>query len=214
MNQCGTFESNETGWTNVAVHVSVCIAHYRPPGGTDSHRLCWLLHLHLLPRHHTGHLCCLVVSILISSSFHRTVLMVHAAFLPLFSSVSTIRNQRYHIHANLSFAILVAEILLLISARFDPGTVGAVDTGRSGRCCCCCNVYWLMLSHQLPCKIMAILLHFFFLSAFSWMLVEGLHLYSMVVKVFGSEGSKHFYYYGIGWGESGWSQIILFVCLF
>lgn len=40
-------------------------------------------------------------------------------------SVSTIRNQRYHIHANLSFAILVAEILLLISARFDPGTVGS-----------------------------------------------------------------------------------------
>lgn len=49
---------------------------------------------------------------------------------------------------------------------------------------------------------MAILLHFFFLSAFAWMLVEGLHLYSMVIKVFGSEGSKHFYYYGIGWGRS------------
>ncbi|KAM8866595.1 adhesion G-protein coupled receptor D1 isoform 3-T3 [Synchiropus picturatus] len=91
------------------------------------------------------------------------------------SSVSTIRNQRYHIHANLSFAILVAEILLLISASFDPGT--------------------------LPCKVMAVLLHFFFLSAFAWMLVEGLHLYSMVVKVFGSEDSKHFYYYGIGWGS-------------
>ncbi|XP_053181396.1 adhesion G-protein coupled receptor D1 [Scomber japonicus] len=91
------------------------------------------------------------------------------------SSVSTIRNQRYHIHANLSFAILVAEILLLISARFSPGT--------------------------LPCKVMAVLLHFFFLSAFAWMLVEGLHLYSMVIKVFGSEGSKHFYYYGIGWGS-------------
>uniref|UniRef100_A0A3Q4H5P3 Adhesion G protein-coupled receptor D1 n=1 Tax=Neolamprologus brichardi TaxID=32507 RepID=A0A3Q4H5P3_NEOBR len=91
------------------------------------------------------------------------------------SSVSTIRNQRYHIHANLSFAILVAEILLLISARFDPGT--------------------------LPCKVMAVLLHFFFLSAFAWMLVEGLHLYSMVIKVFGSEDSKHFYYYGIGWGS-------------
>lgn len=42
--------------------------------------------------------------------------------------MSTIRNQRYHIHANLSFAILVAEILLLISARFDPGTVGTQFT--------------------------------------------------------------------------------------
>lgn len=54
---------------------------------------------------------------------------------------------------------------------------------------------------QLPCKIMAVLLHFFFLCAFAWMLVEGLHLYSMVIKVFGSEDSKHFYYYAIGWGE-------------
>ncbi|XP_015683976.1 adhesion G-protein coupled receptor D1-like, partial [Protobothrops mucrosquamatus] len=89
-------------------------------------------------------------------------------------SVSTIRNQRYHIHANLSFAVLVAQILLLISFQFDPGTV--------------------------PCKILAILLHFFFLSTFAWMLVEGFHLYSMVIKVFGSEENKLLYYYGIGWG--------------
>lgn len=61
---------------------------------------------------------------------------------------------------------------------------------------------------QLPCKVMAVLLHFFFLSAFAWMLVEGLHLYSMVVKVFGSEGSKHFYYYGIGWGRSTQQSLI------
>ncbi|XP_043924695.1 adhesion G-protein coupled receptor D1 isoform X2 [Protopterus annectens] len=105
------------------------------------------------------------------SIFCLTITLVTFAIL---SSVSTIRNQRYHIHANLSCAILVAQILLLISFRFDPGT--------------------------LPCKILAVLLHFFFLSAFAWMLVEGLHLYSMVIKVFGSEESKHLYYYGIGWG--------------
>ncbi|XP_063820721.1 adhesion G-protein coupled receptor D1 isoform X2 [Pseudophryne corroboree] len=107
------------------------------------------------------------------SIFCLAITLVTFAIL---SSVSTIRNQRYHIHANLSFAILVAQILLLVSFRFVPET--------------------------LPCKIIAILLHFFFLSAFAWMLVEGLHLYSMVIKVFGSEESKHFYYYGIGWGSS------------
>lgn len=48
--------------------------------------------------------------------------------------------------------------------------------------------------------MLAVLLHYFFLTAFAWMLVEGLHLYSMVIKVFGSEDSKHLYYYGIGWG--------------
>lgn len=43
--------------------------------------------------------------------------------LSALSSVSTIRNQRYHIHANLSFAVLVAQILLLVSFSFKPGTV-------------------------------------------------------------------------------------------
>uniref|UniRef100_S4RKG8 Adhesion G protein-coupled receptor D1 n=1 Tax=Petromyzon marinus TaxID=7757 RepID=S4RKG8_PETMA len=47
---------------------------------------------------------------------------------------------------------------------------------------------------------MSVLLHFLYLSAFAWMLVEGLHLYSMVVKVFGSEDSSQALYYGIGWG--------------
>lgn len=123
----------------------------------------------------TGHRVALSTIGYIGCSISIFCLAITLVTFAILSSVSTIRNQRYHIHANLSFAILVAEILLLISARFDPGT--------------------------LPCKVMAVLLHLFFLSAFAWMLVEGLHLYSMVVKVFGSEGSKHFYYYGIGWGS-------------
>uniref|UniRef100_A0A669B214 Adhesion G protein-coupled receptor D1 n=1 Tax=Oreochromis niloticus TaxID=8128 RepID=A0A669B214_ORENI len=123
----------------------------------------------------TGHKVALSTIGYVGCSISIFCLAITLVTFAVLSSVSTIRNQRYHIHANLSFAILVAEILLLISARFDPGT--------------------------LPCKVMAVLLHFFFLSAFAWMLVEGLHLYSMVIKVFGSEDSKHFYYYGIGWGS-------------
>lgn len=123
----------------------------------------------------TGHRVALSTIGYVGCSISIFCLAITLVTFAVLSSVSTIRNQRYHIHANLSFAIFVAEILLLISARFDPGT--------------------------LSCKVMAVLLHFFFLSAFAWMLVEGLHLYSMVVKVFGSEGSKHFYYYGIGWGS-------------
>lgn len=111
----------------------------------------------------------------VGCSLSIVCLAVTLVTFAILSSVSTMRNQRYHIHANLSFAILVAQILLLISFRFDTGT--------------------------LPCKVLAVLLHFFFLSAFAWMLVEGLHLYSMVIKVFGSEASKHIYYYGIGWGS-------------
>lgn len=40
-------------------------------------------------------------------------------------SVSTIRNQRYHIHANLSFAVLVAQVLLLVSFHLESGTVSS-----------------------------------------------------------------------------------------
>ena len=35
------------------------------------------------------------------------------------------------------------------------------------------------------------LLHYFFLSAFAWMLVEGLHLSKLEIKVFRSKDSKH-----------------------
>uniref|UniRef100_A0A4W3IZV1 Adhesion G protein-coupled receptor D1 n=1 Tax=Callorhinchus milii TaxID=7868 RepID=A0A4W3IZV1_CALMI len=122
-----------------------------------------------------GHQVALSAITYVGCSISIVCLCVTLITFAILSSVSTIRNQRYHIHGNLAFAILVAQLLLLVSFRFYPGT--------------------------LPCTTLAILLHFFFLSAFSWMLVEGLHLYSMVVKVFGSEESKHLCYYGIGWGD-------------
>lgn len=75
----------------------------------------------------TVHLLCSIYYLLLFTKYYIT-LMIYDIVLLLCSSVSTIRNQRYHIHANLSFAILVAEILLLISARFDPGTVGTQFT--------------------------------------------------------------------------------------
>ncbi|XP_068064421.1 adhesion G-protein coupled receptor D1 isoform X1 [Anomalospiza imberbis] len=86
----------------------------------------------------------------------------------------------------------------------DEGCVR--DSGDLNYSVCLCNhltnfaILMQVVPLKLPCKILAILLHFFFLSAFAWMLVEGFHLYSMVIKVFGSEESKHLYYYGIGWG--------------
>ncbi|XP_068594734.1 adhesion G-protein coupled receptor D1 [Brachionichthys hirsutus] len=167
------YSANEGIWSNEG-----CVR----SDGNESYSVCLCNHLtnfailmQVVPlKLTTGHRVALSTIGYVGCSISIFCLAITLVTFAVLSSVSTIRNQRYHIHANLSFAILVAEILLLISARFDPGT--------------------------LPCKVMAVLLHFFFLSAFAWMLVEGLHLYSMVVKVFGSEGSKHLYYYGVGWG--------------
>uniref|UniRef100_A0A8C2D959 Uncharacterized protein n=1 Tax=Cyprinus carpio TaxID=7962 RepID=A0A8C2D959_CYPCA len=49
------------------------------------------------------------------------------------------------------------------------------------------------------CGIVAGLLHFFFLSAFCWMLLEGVQLYRMVVMVFHTT-LKHLYMYLVGYG--------------
>ncbi|XP_054095120.1 adhesion G-protein coupled receptor D1 isoform X3 [Callithrix jacchus] len=128
-----------------------------------------------------GHQVALSSISYVGCSLSVLCLMATLVTFAVLSSVSTIRNQRYHIHANLSFAVLVAQVLLLISFQLEPGTT--------------------------PCRVMAVLLHYFFLSAFAWMLVEGLHLYSMVIKVFGSEDSKLRYYYGMGWGRFSSSDL-------
>ncbi|XP_072096887.1 adhesion G-protein coupled receptor D1 isoform X2 [Mobula birostris] len=151
--------------------------------GNASHSVCLCNHLtnfailmQVVPLElERGHQVALSAITYVGCSLSIVCLTITLVTFAVLSSVSTIRTQRYHIHANLSFSILAAQLLLLVSFRFAPDTY--------------------------PCKVLAILLHFFFLSAFSWMLVEGLHLYNMVIKVFGSEESKHFYYYGIGWGS-------------
>lgn len=52
---------------------------------------------------------------------------------------------------------------------------------------------------QIACPIFAGLLHFFFLAAFSWMCLEGIQLYLMLVEVFESEYSRKKYYYLCGY---------------
>uniref|UniRef100_A0A3P8R8P2 G-protein coupled receptors family 2 profile 2 domain-containing protein n=1 Tax=Astatotilapia calliptera TaxID=8154 RepID=A0A3P8R8P2_ASTCA len=53
---------------------------------------------------------------------------------------------------------------------------------------------------KVACTLVAALLHLFFMAAFSWMLVEGLLLWSKVVAVNLSEEQHMKYYYLIGWG--------------
>uniref|UniRef100_A0A3P8RXQ4 G-protein coupled receptors family 2 profile 2 domain-containing protein n=1 Tax=Amphiprion percula TaxID=161767 RepID=A0A3P8RXQ4_AMPPE len=57
---------------------------------------------------------------------------------------------------------------------------------------------WVCL--KVACTLVAALLHLFFMAAFSWMLVEGLLLWSKVVAVNLNEDQHMKYYYLIGWG--------------
>ncbi|RXM28338.1 Kinesin-like protein KIF14 [Acipenser ruthenus] len=60
--------------------------------------------------------------------------------------------------------------------------------------------YTLSHAELVACTAVAALLHLFFMAAFTWMLVEGLLLWSKVVTVNLSEERRMKYYYLIGWG--------------
>jgi len=78
---------------------------------------------------------------------------------------------------NLVIAILLAQVLFLVAAfGVRPGT------------------------SQVACYATSVGLFFFFLCVFSWMLAEGLHIYFMVIRVFGSGRGRKLYYLLIGWG--------------
>ncbi|XP_015754902.1 PREDICTED: adhesion G-protein coupled receptor D1-like [Acropora digitifera] len=94
--------------------------------------------------------------------------------LIVFLSIESLSADRHKIHMNLVLSLLLAQVLFL---------AGIGET-----------------SNKVICKIIAVFMHYFYLTAFTWMLVEGLHLYLKVVQVFKTENVKILYYYIFGWG--------------
>lgn len=85
-----------------------------------------------------------------------------------------LRTDRTTIHRNLCLTLLLAELLLVVGldATENPTLCGFV----------------------------AGCLHYLFLAAFAWMLVEGIDVYLMLVKVFDTGRSMVVYFYAIGYG--------------
>ncbi|XP_074128198.1 cadherin EGF LAG seven-pass G-type receptor 1 isoform X2 [Sminthopsis crassicaudata] len=50
------------------------------------------------------------------------------------------------------------------------------------------------------CTVIAILLHYFYLSTFAWLFVEGLHVYRMLTEVRNIDSGHMRFYYVLGWG--------------
>ncbi|XP_054628908.1 adhesion G-protein coupled receptor D2 isoform X3 [Dunckerocampus dactyliophorus] len=92
----------------------------------------------------------------------------------LFIVVGVPKSDRTTVHKNLIFALGVAELLLMCSD-------------------------WAS-ANEAACFVVTALLHLFFMASFSWMLVEGLLLWSKVVSVNISEDRRMKLYYVIGWG--------------
>uniref|UniRef100_H0Z9W7 Adhesion G protein-coupled receptor D2 n=1 Tax=Taeniopygia guttata TaxID=59729 RepID=H0Z9W7_TAEGU len=92
----------------------------------------------------------------------------------LFLVVRVPKSERTTVHKNLILALAAGEALLMFSE--------------------------LAKSNQVLCFMVTAFLHLFFMAAFSWMLVEGLLLWSKVVAVNMSEGRRMKFYYVTGWG--------------
>ncbi|XP_076145715.1 adhesion G protein-coupled receptor L3 [Alosa pseudoharengus] len=85
-----------------------------------------------------------------------------------------LQSDRNTIHKNLCISLFIAESLFLVG-------INRAD-------------------QPIACAVFAALLHFFFLAAFTWMFLEGVQLYVMLVEVFESEHSRRRYYYMVGYG--------------
>ncbi|XP_038159793.1 adhesion G protein-coupled receptor L2-like isoform X10 [Cyprinodon tularosa] len=84
-----------------------------------------------------------------------------------------LQSDRNTIHKNLCLNLFIGELLFLVGVH--------------------------MTEPKLACSIIAGVLHFCFLAAFTWMCLEGVQLYLMLVEVFESEFSRRKYYYLSGY---------------
>ncbi|XP_014450890.1 adhesion G protein-coupled receptor L1 isoform X4 [Alligator mississippiensis] len=92
-----------------------------------------------------------------------------AICISTFCFLRGLQTDRTTIHKNLCISLFLAELLFLVG----------IDKTQ----------------YEVACPILAGLLHYFFLAAFSWLCLEGVHLYLLLVEVFESEASRRKYYY-------------------
>ncbi|XP_077572925.1 adhesion G protein-coupled receptor L4 [Stigmatopora nigra] len=88
---------------------------------------------------------------------------------------SEIQSTRTTIHKNLCCSLFMAEFIFLVGIN--------------------------MSNHKIFCSVIAGLLHYFFLAAFAWMCIEGIHLYLIVVGVIYNKGFLHRNFYIFGYGS-------------
>ncbi|XP_032227735.2 adhesion G-protein coupled receptor D1 isoform X4 [Nematostella vectensis] len=56
------------------------------------------------------------------------------------------------------------------------------------------------IRYKVACMITAMSLHYFYTAAFSWMFLEGFHLYMKIVIAYEKKAIKQLYYFCFGWG--------------
>ncbi|EDO44368.1 predicted protein, partial [Nematostella vectensis] len=88
-----------------------------------------------------------------------------------------LKSSRTFLHKNLSISLILAQLLFLFGVN--------------------------KTEIKLVCQIIAALLHYLWLASFAWMALEGVMLYLMLVKVFGTKtitNKKRAVFLTFGWG--------------
>uniref|UniRef100_A0A3P8VAA9 Cadherin EGF LAG seven-pass G-type receptor 3 n=1 Tax=Cynoglossus semilaevis TaxID=244447 RepID=A0A3P8VAA9_CYNSE len=90
------------------------------------------------------------------------------------SCLQGLKSNTRSIHSNTAAAMLLSELVFLLGVN--------------------------QTEQQFLCTVVAILLHYFFMSTFAWMFVEGLHIYRMQTEQRNINYGAMRFYYAIGWG--------------
>ncbi|XP_073239864.1 uncharacterized protein [Porites lutea] len=110
---------------------------------------------------------------------------IFSAFLTVitFLSLPIIKSEITKIHLNLSIAVGIAQVLFLAAGSEK------------------------LVGKTVICKLYTGLSFYFFMSVFTWMFVEGVHLYQMIVIAFVSRSMMKFYV-ALGWGLPACAVVI------
>uniref|UniRef100_A0A3Q3M9M0 Cadherin, EGF LAG seven-pass G-type receptor 3 n=1 Tax=Mastacembelus armatus TaxID=205130 RepID=A0A3Q3M9M0_9TELE len=90
------------------------------------------------------------------------------------SCLRGLKSNTRSIHSNTAAAMFLSELVFLLGVN--------------------------QTEQQFLCTVVAILLHYFFMSTFAWMFVEGLHTYRMQTEQRNINYGAMRFYYAIGWG--------------
>ena len=111
----------------------------------------------------------------------------------LFSTV------HYFIHLNLSICLLLGYVVFMFG--IELGNASKVCSAHYSSICHTISVFLASLIKE-SCGLVAALLQYLFLSAFCWMMCEGIMLYLMLVVVFSRFINKWWFFMILGYCKS------------
>ncbi|XP_065089233.1 diuretic hormone receptor [Ochlerotatus camptorhynchus] len=123
-----------------------------------------------------------VTSIIYYSGYIVSLVALSLAVI-VFIYFKDLRCLRNTIHANLFITYILSALMWMVILTLQLS--GGANSGTTS------------------CVIFVTLLHYFTLTNFFWMLVEGLYLYMLVVETFSGDNLRFKLYAAIGWGGPG-----------